>query len=80
MKDERGRAARPCDIRIDMHIGTPERQLESIRRGIAQIEAGHYIPHEPMKAWSLSLSLDHPMPLPKCVCGESHDDLKNGER
>ena len=49
-------------------------QIESIRRGIAEIEAGHDIPHEAMKAWLLSLSLDRELPSPKCVCGESHDE------
>lgn len=38
-------------------MDTSERleQIESIRRGIAEIEAGHYIPHEAMKTWLLSL-------------------------
>jgi predicted transcriptional regulator len=58
-----------------MYIQTTQQEVESIRRGIAEIQAGHYISHEPMKAWLLSLSLDHPLPLPKCVCGESHDEL-----
>ena len=75
MKDERGRVARLFNIKIDMHIETREQQLESIRRGIAQIESGHFIPHEAMKDWLFSLSLDRQMPPPKCVCGESHDEL-----
>jgi hypothetical protein len=57
-----------------MHIETREQQLESIRRGIAQIESGHFIPHEAMKTWLLSLGLDHDVPPPKCVCGELHDE------
>ena len=41
-----------------MHIQSQLEQLESIHRGIAEIEAGHYIPHEAMKTWLLSLSSD----------------------
>ena len=48
--------------------------LESIRRGFAEMEAGHYIPHEAMKAWLLSLGSERELPAPKCVCGESHDE------
>jgi len=49
-------------------------QLESIRRGFAEIEAGHFIPHEAMKAWLLSLGSEHELTAPTCVCGESHDE------
>jgi hypothetical protein len=56
------------------------RQLESIRRGFAEMEAGHYIPHEAMRAWLLSLGSGHELPLPKCVCGESHDEPSEAER
>jgi predicted transcriptional regulator len=38
-----------------MHIQSQLEQLESIRRGIAEIEAGHYIPREATKTWLLSL-------------------------
>jgi predicted transcriptional regulator len=48
-------------------------QLEAIGRGFAEMELGHYIPHEAMKAWLLSLGSQHELPTPKCVCGESHD-------
>jgi hypothetical protein len=54
------------------------RQLESIRRGFAEIEAGHYIPHGAVKAWLLSRSSDHELPPPKCVCGDTHDRPKGG--
>jgi predicted transcriptional regulator len=59
---------------IEIYVQEQQRQLESIRRGLAEIEAGHYIPHEAMKAWLLSLGSDHELPPPKCVCGESHDE------
>jgi hypothetical protein len=51
-----------------------QRQLDSIRRGFAEMEAGHYIPHEAMKGWLLSLGSEHELPPPKCVCGEHHDE------
>ena len=47
-------------------------ELESIRRGFAEIEAGHYIPHEAMKAWLLSLGSDYELLPPNCICGELH--------
>jgi hypothetical protein len=59
---------------MNMDGGEGREQIESIRRGLAQIEAGHYIPHEKMKAWLLSLQLSRELPPPKCVCGESHDE------
>ena len=59
---------------IEIYVQEQKRQLESIRRGFAEVEAGHYIPHEAMKAWLLSLGSKHELPAPKCVCGESHDE------
>jgi predicted transcriptional regulator len=59
---------------ITIYVQEQQRQLESIRRGFAEIEGGHYIPHEAMKAWLLSLGSDHELPAPKCVCGKSHDE------
>ena len=59
---------------IEIYVQEQKRQLESIRRGFAEMEAGHYIPHEAMKAWLLSLGSQHELPAPKCVCGESHDE------
>ena len=57
-----------------MDTSREQLQLESIRRGFAEMEAGHYIPHEAMKAWLLSLGSGRELPAPKCVCGKSHDD------
>jgi len=42
------------------------------------MDAGHYIPHEAMKAWLLSLGSKHDLPPPKCACGEAHDELNEG--
>jgi predicted transcriptional regulator len=57
-----------------MEVHKERLQLESIRRGFGEMEAGHYILHEAMKAWLLSLGSEHALPPPKCVCGESHDE------
>jgi len=59
---------------IEIYIQEQQRQLQSIRRGFAEIESGHYVPHERMKAWLLSLGTDHELPPPKCVCGKTHDE------
>jgi hypothetical protein len=56
-----------------MEIFEEQLRRESIRRGFVEMEAGHYIPHEAMKAWLLSLGSDHELAGPKCICGESHD-------
>jgi len=58
----------PVGCKMEMHIQSQQEQLESIRRGNGEIEAGHYIPHEAMKTWLLSLNLDRALP-PKCACG-----------
>ncbi len=59
---------------IEIYLQEQQRQLASIRRGIEEAKAGHYIPHQQMKAWLLSLGSKHELPPPKCVCGESHDE------
>ncbi|MFZ0962545.1 MAG: hypothetical protein WAO35_16745 [Terriglobia bacterium] len=60
--------------KMEMHIQSQLDQSESNRRGIAEIEAGHFIPHEAMKAWLLSLGLDRESPPPLCVCGQLHEE------
>jgi hypothetical protein len=52
-------------------------EIESIRRGFGEIKSGHYIPHEAMKAWLLSLGSDCELPPPRCVCAESHHEREN---
>jgi predicted transcriptional regulator len=59
---------------IEIYIQEQQRQLDSVRRGFGEIESGHYIPHEAMKVWLLSLGSDQELPTPKCVCGKSHDE------
>jgi len=59
---------------IQVYVVQQERELKSMLRGFAELEAGHCIPHEEMKAWLLSLGSDHELPPPKCACGEIHDE------
>ncbi|MGA2965274.1 MAG: hypothetical protein ABSD64_03610 [Terriglobales bacterium] len=40
-----------------------------IRQADRQVNSGHYIKHEDMKAWLLSWGTDHELPPPKCACG-----------
>jgi len=61
---------------IQVYVQEQQRQLESIRRGFAELEAGHSISHEAMKAWLLSLGSEPALPAPKCSCGKSHDEPK----
>lgn len=59
---------------IQIYVQEQQRQLQSVRRGFAELEKGHYIPHEAMKGWLLSLGSGHELPPPKCICGESHNE------
>jgi RHH-type transcriptional regulator, rel operon repressor / antitoxin RelB len=61
---------------VEAYIADQERLLAETRRGAQQVESGHYIKHEDMKAWLLSWGTDKELPPPKCVCGQEH---KNGE-
>jgi hypothetical protein len=58
---------------IEMRSRRQQQQFDSLRRGFAEMEAGHYIPHREMRAWLLSLGTNRELPPPKCVCGETHD-------
>lgn len=47
------------------------RLLAEVRQSDQQVESGHYIKHEAMKAWLLSWGTDRELPPPKCACGSS---------
>ena len=47
-----------------------EKLLAEIRQAERQVESGHYIRHEDMKAWLLSWGTENELPPPKCVCGK----------
>lgn len=59
---------------VESYVADQERMLAEIRQGDRQVKSGHYIRHEDMKAWLLSLGTDRELPPPKCVCGKEHDD------
>jgi predicted transcriptional regulator len=42
-----------------------------VRQTDRQVKSGHYIMHEDLKAWLLSLGTDPELPAPKCACGSS---------
>lgn len=58
---------------VEVYISDQERLLADIRRGKRQMDSGHYVKHEDMKAWLLSWGTDHELRSPSCVCGKSHD-------
>ena len=59
---------------VESYVADQERMLAEIRQAERQVELGHYIRHEDMKAWLLSWGTEHELPPPKCVCGKEHDD------
>jgi RHH-type transcriptional regulator, rel operon repressor / antitoxin RelB len=59
---------------VESYVADQERLLAEIRQANRQVNAGHYIRHEDMKAWLLSWGTNYELPPPKCVCGKDHDD------
>ena len=59
---------------VESYVADQEKMLAELRQADRQVKSGHYIRHEDMKTWLLSWGTDHELPLPKCVCGERHDD------
>jgi predicted transcriptional regulator len=43
-----------------------------IREAERDMERGHYIRDEDMRAWLHSWGTEDELPLPKCVCGKHH--------
>lgn len=58
---------------VESYVADQERMLAEIRQADRQVNSGHYIKNEDMKAWLLSWGTDHELPPPKCVCGKTHD-------
>lgn len=58
---------------VEVYLSDQERMLADIRQAERQMDAGHYVRHQDMKAWLLSWGTDHELPPPKCVCGKNHD-------
>ncbi|HLZ39952.1 MAG TPA: CopG family ribbon-helix-helix protein [Candidatus Sulfotelmatobacter sp.] len=59
---------------VESYVADQERMLEEMREGDRQVNSGHYIRHEEMKAWLLSWGTNRELPPPKCVCGKNHDE------
>ncbi|MBZ5573470.1 MAG: CopG family ribbon-helix-helix protein [Acidobacteriia bacterium] len=58
---------------VESYVADQERMLAEVRQADRQVQAGHYVRREDMKAWLLSWGTDHELPPPKCVCGKQHD-------
>lgn len=58
---------------VESYVADQERMLAEMARAERQVEAGHYVRHEDMKAWLLSWGTDREIPPPRCVCGKDHD-------
>jgi predicted transcriptional regulator len=59
---------------VEVYVSAQERMLAEVRQADRQVQSGHYIKNEDMKAWLLSWGTDHELPVPKCACGKEHDD------
>ena len=59
---------------VEVYVSDQERMLSEVRQADRQVESGHYVKNEDMKAWLLSWGTDHELPVPKCACGKEHDD------
>ena len=59
---------------VESYVADQERMLAEIRQADRQVDSGHYVRNEDMKAWLLSWGTDREVPPPKCACGKQHDD------
>jgi len=59
-----------CDIHGD---ADKARMLAEMGTAESQVDAGHFIQHDEMKAWLLSWGTDHELPPPPCACGQDHE-------
>jgi predicted transcriptional regulator len=59
---------------VESYLADQELLRSDLRLADRQLKSGHYIRHEDMKAWLLSWGTRNELPLPKCVCGKSHND------
>ena len=59
---------------VESYVSDQERMLAEVRQADRQVQSGHYVRNEDMKAWLLSWGTDRELPPPKCVCGQVHDD------
>ena len=59
---------------VEAYVSDQERLLSELRQADRQVDSGHYVKHEDMKAWLLSWGTANESQPPKCVCGKPHDD------
>lgn len=59
---------------VEAYVSDQERMLAEVRQADRQVQLGHYVKNEDMKAWLLSWGTEHELPVPKCACGKEHDD------
>ncbi len=59
---------------VESFVADQELLLAEIRDADADVDAGHYITHDAMKAWLLSWGTEKETPPPSCVCGQRHDE------
>jgi hypothetical protein len=51
-----------------------QRLQAELRDAGRDVQAGHLIPHEAVKAWLLSWGTEQELPPPRCVCGRNHEN------
>jgi predicted transcriptional regulator len=59
---------------VEAYVADQERMLAEVRQGDRQVDSGHYVKNEDMKAWLLSWGTQRELPVPRCACGKEHDD------
>jgi predicted transcriptional regulator len=59
---------------VESYVADQEKLMAEVRQADEQVESGHYVKHDDMKAWLLSWGTKRELPLPPCICGKEHDD------
>jgi predicted transcriptional regulator len=59
---------------VESYVADQERMLAEVRQADRQVQSGHYIKSEDMKAWLLTWGTERELPVPKCACGKEHDE------
>lgn len=59
---------------VASYVADQEKMLAEIRLAEREVQSGHFVKHEEMKAWLLSWGTARELPPPKCVCGKEHDN------
>jgi predicted transcriptional regulator len=59
---------------VESYVADQELMLAEIRQAEREVDGGHYVRHEEMKAWLLSWGTNREVPPPACACGKPHSD------